>query len=189
MTHSLILEKDFMLLKSIIGKYIDSAIAPDLLISRQHCSCLTNIKSDKPLTFYHSSPITLCVTNNNRKENIWIAIDAGPDTAEEPWAPFAAWTVSEPITTCAIGEVKYHNGWILKEKEFDERPARLELWTHSPISKIGMHRIGTYAAMTCEHEDGLIWSAYAEYDRMFWLSFDKEVFAAIETQCDDYVTL
>ena len=189
MLDTIILEKDFTLLKSTIGKYIGFAIAPDLIVSRQHYSCLTNIKSDRPLTFYHSSPITLCITYNDWQENLWVAIDAGPDSAEEPWAPFAAWTVTQPIITCLIGESKFPNGWILKEKELDERPARLELWTGSAISKIIVHRLGEYAALTCEHEDGLIWCAYAEYDRMFWISFDKEVVSAIEARHDDYVTL
>ena len=176
-------------MQSLIGKYIGFAVAPDLVVSSQHYSCLRSIRSEKPLTIYHSSPINLCITHNNWQENTWVAIDAGPDTAEEPWAPFAAWTTAAPITTCLFGEIKYPNGWILKGKEFDERPARIELWTGSIIKKIIVHKLGEYAAMTCEHDDGLIWSAYAEYDRMFWLSFDKEVATAIEAEHDDYVVL
>lgn len=182
MADSIILEKDFLLLKSLIGRQIGFAVAPDLIISRCHYSCLRNIHSERPLTFYHSSPISLCVTHNNWQENIWVAMDAGPDTAEEPWAPFAVWTVPSPITTCLIGESKYPNGWILEEKS-------LEMWTGSAINKITVHRLGEYAALTCEHDDGLIWSAYAEYDRKFWICFDKEVVSAIEAEHDDYVVL
>ncbi|WP_303312554.1 hypothetical protein [Hymenobacter sp. BT730] len=189
MSNPIILEKDFSLLKSLIGRHIGFAVAPDLVVSRQHYSCLTSIRSENPLTFYHSSPISLCVIHNNWRENIWVALDAGPDSSDEPWAPFAARIVSEPITTCLFGEIKHPNGWVLEEQEFDERPARLELWTGSIIKKIIVHRLGVYAALTCEHEDGLIWSAYAEYDRMFWLSFDKEVASAIEAEHDDYAVL
>ena len=189
MANSIILEKDFSLLKSLIGRYISFAVAPDLVISSQHYSCLRSIRSAKPLTYYHSSPINLCVTHNNWQENIWVAMDAGSDAAEEPWAPFAAWSVPEPVTTCLFGEINYPNGWILEEQKFDMRPARLELWTGSIIEKVIVHKLGEYAALTCEHDDGLIWSAYAEYDRMFWLSFDKEVASAIETEHDDYVVV
>lgn len=189
MINPIILEKDFSLLQSLIGKHIDFAVAPDLVASRNHYSCLTSLRSERPLTFYHSSPINLCIINNGWNETNWIAIDAGPDTAEEPWAPFAAWSITEPITTCLFGEIRHPNGWVLKEKEFDERPARLEMWTGSAITKIVVHRLGGYAALTCEHDDGLIWSAYAEYDRMFWISFNKEVASAIEAEHDDYIIL
>jgi hypothetical protein len=189
MADPIILEKDFSVLKTMLGKQVGFAVMPDLIVSRNHYSCLTSIRSAKPLTFYHSSPTTLCITDNGWRESFWIALDAGPDTAEEPWAPFAAWVVSEPVTTCLYGESKYPNGWVLKEKEVDERPARLEMWTGSSIQNITIHRLGGYAALTCQHDDGLVWSAYAEYDRAFWISFNKEVADAIEAEHDDYIVL
>lgn len=189
MPNPIVLEKDYLLLQSLIGKRIGFAIAPDLNISRHHYSGLRNIDSKKLLTFYNSSPISLCVLIDDWQKTEWIAMDAGPDTADEPWAPFTVWHISEPITTCLFGEIKHPNGWVLKEKEFDERPARLELWTGSAITKIVLHRLGAYAALTCEHDDGLTWSAYAEYDRKFWISFDKEIADAIEAEHDDYIVL
>lgn len=191
MTNPIILEPDYQLLKSLIGKFVAYAVLPDLEISSSHSSCLSLLMNNYQCLFYHASPISFCILNDNDwKDAFWLALDAGPDAPGEPWAPFAAWKTAEPITTCLSGEMRFPDGWVLKGQEKDERPARLHLWSRSPIIKIVVHRIiGEYAAMICTHADGYIWSTYAEYDRMFWLSFNKEVAEAIEAESDDYIVI
>ncbi|HEX8349610.1 MAG TPA: hypothetical protein VF598_06600 [Hymenobacter sp.] len=151
---------------------------------------MTSLGHSTRLTFYHASPISFCITNGNDwKNTFWLALDAGPDSADEPWAPFAAWKIDEPITTCLFGDKKLPDGWFIKEQKKDTRPTQLELWSGSPVTTITVYRLGAYAAMTCAHADGLIWSTYAEYDRMFWLSFDKKVAEAIAAESDDRIVI
>lgn len=188
MNFNLILSHHQKNLESVLQGEILYGLAPNLSVNQFQLGSddlYYNEKYDHP--FYVTSVLNIRIKNKENKK-VWLALSPGSDSSEESWNNWGAYR-AELLPQANFGNTLKDTRWheeIKKEKpEINENDfldihhtgmgmTRLNLWT-SKIIAIELYLFGLYVACIFYHEDNTSWATYAEYDFLFWISFNPNV--------------